>query len=123
MRPFEFLPHEYFLVKLSLIFLSVRNMKFVLPQLLAVPYSPSPPTRMPGPREEASSTPFMFSRLAFQLPTFAMLLQFETISLRPFLVCSASFVALCRLSMKAGVQLAGSVPLLSTGTLLHLLCG
>ena len=31
MRPFEFLPHEYFLVKLSLIFLSVRNMKFVLP--------------------------------------------------------------------------------------------
>ena len=37
MRPFEFLPHEHFLVKRSLIFLSVRNMKVVL-QLLAVPY-------------------------------------------------------------------------------------
>ena len=85
MRPFEFLPHEYFLVKLSLIFLSVRIMKFVLPPTFDCPLFPLSFTRMPGPREEASSTPFMFSRLAFQLPTFAMLLQFETISLRPFI--------------------------------------
>ena len=85
MRPFEFLPHEYFLVKLSLIFLSVRIMKFELPQLLAVPYSPSLSRECRGPERKHLHTPFMFSRLAFQLPTFAMLLQFETISLRPFI--------------------------------------